>query len=169
MRGQEEEKMAGSVNKAVLIGRLGSDPEMRQTQSNTSVCNFTLATNENWRDKSGQNQESTEWHKIVVWGRQGEIANQYLSKGRLVYIEGRIQTRKYQDRDGNDRYSTEIVARDIQFLSSQGDNASQGTSQMGSQPSAQMGSQPSGFAPQSAPSGPSAPPADDFTEDDIPF
>ncbi len=153
--------MAGSVNKAVLIGRLGSDPEMRQTQSNTSVCNFSLATSENWRDQSGKNQERTEWHKVVVWGRQGEVANQYLSKGRLVYVEGRIQTRKYQDRDGNDRYSTEIVARDIQFLSGQNDNVSQGSSQ--------TGSQPSGFAPQSAPSGPAAPPADDFTEDDIPF
>jgi single-strand DNA-binding protein len=153
--------MAGSINKAILVGRLGRDPEMRQTQSNTSVCNFSLATDENWRDQSGQNQKNTEWHKIVVWGKQGEIAHKYLAKGRLVYVEGRIQTRKYTDKEGHERYSTEIVARDIQFLSSQGDNISEGASQ--------MGSAPSGVAPQSAPSGPSAPPAEDFTEDDIPF
>ncbi len=104
------------VNKAILIGHLGADPEMRQTGSSRSVCNFRVATSEQWTDQEGQRQERTEWHRIVVWGRQAEIANQYLRKGRQVYVEGRIQTREYTDRDGNQRRSTEIVAQSITFL-----------------------------------------------------
>lgn len=103
------------VNKALLIGRLGQKPEVRYTQGGQAVCNFTMATTETW-GSGEERKERTEWHRIVIWGRRGEIAAEYLDKGRLVYIEGRIQTRKWQDKDGNNRYTTEIVARDFQFL-----------------------------------------------------
>ncbi len=107
--------MAG-VNKAILVGNLGRDPELRQTPNGQSVVNFTLATSENWTDKSGERQERTEWHRIVVWGRTAEMCHQYLSKGRTVYIEGRIQTREWEDKDGNKRYTTEINAQTVQFI-----------------------------------------------------
>jgi single-strand DNA-binding protein len=107
--------MARGVNKAILIGNLGKDPEVRYTQNGTAVGNFTLATTE--RRKQGEEwTDHTEWHNIVAWGRQAELCSQYLQKGSTVYIEGRIQTRKWQDKDGNNRYSTEIVVNDIQFL-----------------------------------------------------
>jgi len=109
--------MAG-VNKVILVGRLGKDPELRSTTSGTSVCEFTIATGESWKGKDGQTQERTEWHRIVVWGRLGEICSKFLSKGRQVFLEGRIQTRSWEDKDGNKRYTTEIVARDVQFLGS---------------------------------------------------
>ena len=115
--------MARGVNKVILIGNLGKDPEIRYTQSGTAVANFTMATTESWGGKDGQErQEKTEWHNIVVWARLAEICNQYLSKGRQVYIEGRIQTRKWEDRDGNTRYTTEIVAQNMQMLGSRGDS-----------------------------------------------
>jgi single-strand DNA-binding protein len=107
--------MAG-VNKAILVGNLGRDPELRQTPNGQSVVNFTLATSENWTDKSGERQERTEWHRIVVWGRTAEMCHQYLSKGRTVYVEGRIQTREWEDKDGNKRYTTEINAQTVQFI-----------------------------------------------------
>jgi len=110
--------MAG-INKVILIGRLGSDPEVRYTPSGVAVANFNIATSEEWKDKdSGEKKERTEWHRIVVWRRLGEICGEYLSKGRQVYIEGRLQTRDWEDRDGNKRYTTEIVATDVQFLGS---------------------------------------------------
>ena len=108
--------MAG-INKAILIGRLGSDPEVRYTPSGVAVANFNIATSEEWKDKdTGEKKERTEWHRIVAWSKLGEICGEYLSKGRQVYIEGRIQTRSWEDRDGNKRYTTEIVATDVQFL-----------------------------------------------------
>jgi single-strand DNA-binding protein len=108
--------MAG-INKAILIGRLGSDPEVRYTPSGVAVANFNIATSEEWKDKdTGDKKERTEWHRIVAWSKLGEICGEYLSKGRQVYIEGRIQTRSWEDRDGNKRYTTEIVATDVQFL-----------------------------------------------------
>ena len=108
--------MAG-INKAILIGRLGSDPEVRYTPSGVAVANFSIATSEEWKDKdTGEKKERTEWHRIVAWRKLGEICGEYLSKGRQVYIEGRIQTRDWEDRDGNKRYTTEIVATDVQFL-----------------------------------------------------
>ena len=106
-----------ALNKAMIIGNLGDDPELRYTQSGTPVANMSIATNRRWTDDNGQKQEKTEWHKVVVFGRQAETCEQYLSKGRQVYVEGRIQTRKWEDRDGNNRYTTEIVARNVQFLS----------------------------------------------------
>ena len=110
--------MAG-VNKVILIGNLGRDPELRYTQNGQAVVNFTLATSENWNDKStGERVERTEWHRIVVWGRTGEMCAQYLSKGRTVYIEGRIQTREWEDKEGQKRRTTEINAQTVQFLGS---------------------------------------------------
>lgn len=119
---QEENSMAGSVNKVILIGRLGKDPEMRFTPNGRAVTNFTMATNENWTDQSGEKQERTEWHRIVTWGKLAENCAKLLSKGKQVYIEGRIQTRAWDDRDGNKRYTTEVVANAMQILSP-GDNA----------------------------------------------
>jgi len=107
-----------SVNKVILIGNLGRDPELRYTQGGQGVANFTLATNERWRDKDGQNQERTEWHRIVVWGKQAENCAQYLQKGRSCYIEGRLQTREWEDKEGNKRQTTEIVAQNVTFLGS---------------------------------------------------
>jgi single-strand DNA-binding protein len=108
-----------SVNKAIILGNLGRDPELRHTQAGKAVCTLRLATNEVWSDASGERQERTEWHTVVVWGRSAENCNQYLKKGRTVFIEGRIQTRKWQDKEGNDRYSTEIVADRVQFIGGQ--------------------------------------------------
>lgn len=107
--------MAG-VNKAILVGNLGRDPELRHTPNGQAVVNFTLATSESWTDKSGERQERTEWHRIVVWGRQAEMCAQYLSKGRTVYVEGRIQTREWEDKEGAKRYTTEINASNVNFI-----------------------------------------------------
>ncbi len=104
------------VNKIILIGRLGADPEVRYTQEGAMVTNFRLATDEQWRDKSGERVQRTEWHRIVTFGKLAEICGNYLAKGRLVYIEGRIQTRSWDDRDGNKRYTTEIIAQNMQML-----------------------------------------------------
>jgi single-strand DNA-binding protein len=106
------------VNKVILIGRLGKDPEVRYTPSGTSVANFSMATSEEWKDReTGEKQERTEWHRIVAWRRLGEICGEYLHKGSQIYIEGRLQTRSWEDRDGNKRYTTEIVAQNMQMLS----------------------------------------------------
>ena len=105
-----------SVNRVTLIGNLGRDPELRYTQSGQAVTNFSVATNEKWKDKDGQLQERTEWHRINVWGKSAENCAQYLSKGRSVYIEGRLQTRDWEDREGNKRQTTEVVAQRVQFL-----------------------------------------------------
>ncbi len=99
-----------SLNKVLLIGNLGKDPDLRYTPSGRAVANFSIATNEQWKDKEGQTQTRTEWHNIVVWGRQAEIAKDYLRKGKQIYLEGRLQTRNYDDKDGNKRYITEIVS-----------------------------------------------------------
>ncbi len=107
--------MAG-INKAILVGRLGKDPEIKYTPNGTAVTNFTIATSENYKDKEGQKQERTEWHRIVAFGKLAEICGEYLAKGKQVYIEGRIQTRSWDDKDGNKRYMTEIVANTMQML-----------------------------------------------------
>ena len=108
--------MAGGVNKVILVGNLGADPDMRYTPSGQGVCELRVATSESWNDKNGQRQERTEWHRIVVWGKRAEVCSKYLSKGRQVYVEGRIQTRTYDDKDGNKKYITEVIAADVQFL-----------------------------------------------------
>ena len=108
------------VNKVILIGNLGADPEVRYSQSGTAVANFRIATTETWKKQDGSKEELTEWHRIVAFGRLGEICGEYLSKGSKVYIEGRLQTRKWDDRDGNTRYTTEIVAREMKILTPRG-------------------------------------------------
>jgi single-strand DNA-binding protein len=112
--------MGAGINRVILVGHLGADPELRHTPSGASVCNFSIATNESWTDKSGEKQERTEWHRIIVWGRTGEACSKHLGKGRQVYVEGRIQTRKWDDKDGITRYLTEIVAQHVQFLGGNG-------------------------------------------------
>ena len=112
--------MAG-VNKAILVGRLGADPEVRYTNSGTAVANFNMATSVNFTDKNGEKTEKTEWHRIVAFGRLGEICGEYLSKGKQVYIEGRLQTREWEDRDGNKKRTTEIVAGTMQMLGAASD------------------------------------------------
>jgi len=108
--------MAG-VNKVILVGRLGRDPEVRYTPNGVAIANFSIATSEEWKDKdTGEKQERTEWHRIVAWRRLGEICGEYLHKGSQVYIEGRLQTREWEDRDGNKRYTTEVVAQNMQML-----------------------------------------------------
>lgn len=112
------------VNKVILVGRLGQDPETKYMPSGDCVCNFSLATSESWKDKqSGENVEKTEWHRVVMFRRLAEIAGEYLRKGSQVYIEGKLKTRKWQDRDGNDRYTTEIEAREMQMLDSRGSSS----------------------------------------------
>lgn len=108
------------VNKAIILGNLGKDPELRYTPSGLAIARFPVATNERWLDQSNQRQERTEWHNIVVFGKQAENCGQYLSKGRQVFVEGSIRTRSYEDKDGNKRYVTEIVARDVRFLGAVG-------------------------------------------------
>jgi len=114
--------MAG-VNKVILVGNLGKDPELRYTPSGQAVATFSLATGRKWKDKEGQMQDQTDWHNIVTWGRQAEIAKEYLKKGSPIFIEGRIQYRTYNDRDGNKRYITEIVAQSLQMLGRKGAEA----------------------------------------------
>jgi len=114
--------MARGVNKVILIGNLGQDPELRYTGSGTAVCNMRLATNESYKDSDGQLVEKTEWHNIVAWARLAEICNEYLNKGSQVYFEGQLQTRSWDDRDGNTRYTTEVKAREMMILSSRGDS-----------------------------------------------
>ena len=109
-----------SVNKVILVGNLGRDPELRYTQQGQAVANFTLATNENWTSKSGEREERTEWHRVVAWGRTAELCAEYLAKGRTVYVEGRLQTREWEDREGQKRRTTEIVAQTVQFLGGRG-------------------------------------------------
>jgi single-strand DNA-binding protein len=139
-----------SVNKAILIGRLGKDPELRYTPSGKAVTSFSLATTERWTGADGQRNESTTWHNIIAWGKQAELLKEYLSKGREVYIEGRIDNRSYEDKEGNKRYISEIVVQNFSFIGSRGD-------------------QESGPRRESEPSPP--PPSDDLgsSDDDLPF
>jgi single-strand DNA-binding protein len=152
-----------SVNKVILVGRLGRDPETRYTGGGQAVANFSVATDETYKDKAGDRQKRTEWHKIVVWGKQAEIAQQYLKKGSLVFIEGRIQSREWQDKEGQKRTSFEIVASNFRMLGGRGDGGGSGSGGGGSR--AEEHDQPA--------------PADDFgggttsgpeiSDEDIPF
>jgi single-strand DNA-binding protein len=113
--------MARGINKVILVGNLGADPETRYTQSGSAVCNVRIATSESWKDKqTGENQERTEWHQVVFFGRLGEIAAEYLRKGSQIYVEGSLRTRKWQGKDGQDRYTTEIIGNEMQMLGSRG-------------------------------------------------
>ena len=115
--------MAGSINKVILVGRLGKDPETRFTPSGKAVTNFSMATSESWKDAGGERQEKTEWHKVQIWGPLAEISAKYLSKGKLVYIEGRLQSRSWDADDGSKRYTTEIIANNMTMLGATGDNS----------------------------------------------
>lgn len=148
----------GSVNKVILVGNLGRDPEVRYTQGGSPVANFTLATNEVWTDKAGSRQERTEWHRIVVWGKTAEIARDHLAKGKQVYIEGALQTRQWEDRDGNKRNTTEIKATRLVLLGRA--EAGSPMEGRGAAPEARGGGHDPG-----GPSGDEAPPP----EEDIPF
>jgi single-strand DNA-binding protein len=130
-----------SVNKVILVGRLGRDPETRYTGGGQAVANFSVATDESYKDRNGERQKRTEWHKIVVWGKQAEIAQQYLKKGSLVFIEGRIQSREWQDKEGQKRTSFEIVASNFRMLGGRGDagGASGGSSRGGDDVESQAG------------------------------
>ncbi len=171
--------MARGVNKVILVGNLGADPETRFTASGSAVSNLSLATSRSWRDKqSGETKEDTEWHRIVTFGRTAEIAGEYLKKGSKVYIEGRLQTRKWQDKSGQDKWTTEIVAEDLQMLDSRGMGGGGGSTASFDQTqdrnprqqqgggSQQQGGGSYGGGSQGNAGGP--PPADDF-DDDIPF
>ena len=157
------------VNKVILVGRLGRDPELRYTQGGQPVANFTLATNERWTGKDGERQERTEWHRIVAWGKLAELCGEYLSKGRQVYLEGRLQTREWEDKEGNKRSTTEINAGTIQFLGSRNDTGAGGDSgSYGDAPSGSGGSGGSGGP--GGPGEPSGPPSGGAGgDDDIPF
>lgn len=145
--------MARGINKVIIVGNLGQDPETRYMPSGSAVTNFTVATNESWKDKqTGEQKDRTEWHRVAMFNRLAEIAAEYLRKGSQVYIEGKLRTRKWQDRDGNDRWTTEIIADEMQMLGGRGG----GSAPMNQDPG--PGSEP-------APSGSDS---DDF-DDDIPF
>lgn len=163
-------EMARGVNKAIVVGNLGKDPETRFMPNGNAVCEITVATSENWKDRDGNQQERTEWHRIVAYGRLAEIMGEYLRKGRQVYIEGRIQTEKWQDKEGRDRYTTKIIANEMQMLGGRDSmGGSGGESSFGGGRPAQSQQAPqsaSQAASQSAPA--SAQPVDDF-DDDIPF
>lgn len=164
--------MARGINKVILIGNLGQDPDVRYTAGGTAVANLRIATSESWRDKqTGEQRENTEWHTVVLFGKTAEIASQYLKKGRQVYIEGRLQTRKWQDKEGNDRYSTEIVANDMQMIGGAGGGGSAsydgGDSYGGGAPAPRAQSGGGGGGGRQAP--PPPPAGQDFDDDDIPF
>jgi len=157
-----------SVNKVILIGNLGRDPEVRYMPSGDAMTNLNLATTDTWKDKSGEKQEKTEWHRVVMFGKQAEVAGEYLRKGSPVYIEGRLQTRKWTDKEGHERYTTEIVADRMQMLGSRGaTGGAGGTEQMNRDDDAGPTS------PAAGPSAKKAAPAKagnfDDLEDDIPF
>lgn len=145
------------VNKVILVGHLGKDPEVRYSPGGSAVANFSLATSEQFKDRDGNKQERTEWHRVVLFGRQAEIAGEYLRKGRMAYVEGRLQTRKWTDKDGQERYTTEIVGDRLQLLGGRDDRDEDRGSQSHSQRPASGG----GSAPRPEPE-------DDFS-DDIPF
>ena len=161
------------LNKVTLIGRLGADPEVRYMPSGGAVANITLATNFRWKDKAGEKKESTEWHRVVFFNRLAEIAGEYLKKGGQVYVEGRLQTRKWQAQDGQDRYTTEIVATEMHML----DSRTGGTANFGGEMPANAevsGSKPT-YQPKSTPAAgsinsmPPSPPSYEDFDDDIPF
>lgn len=151
--------MARGINKVILIGNLGADPDTRHTAGGNAVTNLSVATSETWRDRqTGEQRENTEWHKVVLFGKLGEIAGEYLRKGSKVYLEGRLQTRKWQDRDGNDRWTTEVIANEMQMLDSRG----------GSAPMPGGGNDNDEYSrSETPPASPNAGP--DSLEDDIPF
>jgi single-strand DNA-binding protein len=181
MKGRQA--MARGVNKVILIGNLGADPETRAMPSGSTVANLRIATTENWKDRtSGENQERTEWHRVALFGKLAEIASEYLRKGSQVYIEGSLRTRKWQDKQGNERYSTEIVGNEMQMLGGRGGGGGAGggggggegygsrggEGGSGSRGGGRQGPPPDEYGEPAAPSGGSGSRSEDF-DDDIPF
>lgn len=152
--------MARGVNKAILVGNLGKDPEVSYLPSGQSVTKFSLATSRSYKDKNGELKDETEWHNIVAWGKLGEICAQYLAKGRQAYVEGRIQTRSWEGRDGNKRYTTEIIAENVQMLGGRGEGPGEPVASRA--PAAARNASP----PDDGSHDPGPP---DITDDDIPF
>jgi len=157
--------MARGINKVILVGNLGNDPEVRYANNGSAIANISVATTDSWKDKNtGEQQEKTEWHRVVMFNRLGEIAGEYLKKGSQVYIEGRLQTRKWQDQSGQDRYTTEIVANEMQMLGGRGGGSDMSGGGYQAQPAQKPQQQGQGGAqPASQPQ-----PSNDF-DDDIPF
>ena len=160
-----------SVNKVILVGRLGRDPETRYTGAGQAVANFSVATDESYKDKNGERQKRTEWHKIVVWGKQAEIAQQYLKKGSLIFIEGRIQSREWQDKEGQKRTSFEIVASNFRMLGGRAEGAAAGGGGMGGGASRGGDDMESHAAPAEDSYGGGGAPAGgpEISDEDIPF
>jgi single-strand DNA-binding protein len=156
-----------SVNKVIILGNLGRDPETRYTTGGDAVTNLRIATSEQWKDKNGEKQEKTEWHQVVLFGRQAEIAGEYLKKGRSVYIEGRLQTRKYTDKEGVEKYSTEVVADRMQLLGGKGEGGG-GDADFGGGASAAPAPRRESSGGAAKPAGAAKKNSDDF-DDDIPF
>jgi single-strand DNA-binding protein len=163
--------MARGINKVILIGNLGQDPESRSTPGGTTVTNLRIATSESWKDKtSGEMKEQTEWHTVVLWNRLGEVAAEYLRKGSQVFIEGRLRTRKWQDKTGNDRYTTEIVASEMQMLGGRGGGGAAASETRDSRdPGVESGGGQAGGGPGAGGAGRSAPTTAGDFDDDIPF
>ena len=155
-----------SVNRAILVGRLGRDPETRYTSGGQAVCNFPLATDETYKDRNGERQKRTEWHRIVVWGKQAEIAQQYLHKGSLIFVEGRIQTRQWDDREGQKRTTVEIVASNFRMLGGRGEGGG-----IAAGASAGAGAGTGDMEPQAgaAAAGAEEMPSTEISDEDIPF
>jgi single-strand DNA-binding protein len=165
--------MARGVNKVILIGNLGADPETRYSASGTAMCTVSLATSESWKDKqTGENQERTEWHRVKFFGRLAEIAGEYLKKGRQVYIEGSSRSGKYTDKEGIERWSTDIIANEMQMLGGPGEGGGRGEGGGDYRARQSQGRPASASAPAAGGSRPAAPPAQEhggFEDDDIPF
>jgi single-strand DNA-binding protein len=162
--------MAGGVNKVILIGNLGADPEVRFTPGGQAVANFRIATSESWTDKNGQKQERTEWHRIVVWGKLAELCGEYLKKGRQCFVEGRLQTREWTDKEGRKQYTTEVVAQNVRFLG--GGAGERGARRGGGAPAGdEFGPPPPGMEDGAPMNGGGAPAVRNGAagEDDVPF
>jgi single-strand DNA-binding protein len=155
----------GTVNKVIIVGNLGRDAELRYTPGGAAVSTLSLATTDVWNDKAGQRQEKTEWHRVVLWGKQAETLKDYLLKGRQIYVEGRLQTRQWDDKDGNKRYTTEIRSDRVVLLGGRGGNTGEGSGGGGDYGSPRS----SGSSSSSSTSGGSPGPPPELTEDDIPF
>jgi len=173
-----------AINKVILIGNLGQNPEIKYTPNGQAICNLSIATNESWTDKNGQKQEKTEWHRVVVFGKLAELCSQYLQKGRQAYIEGKLQTRSWQDKDNQTRYTTEVVAQSVQFLGGNAgagagrgnnDNSAAQGNNYGSNNTSGGGAPAYGAAPQDMSNNnpnvgnSSFPGEPTFTEEDVPF
>ena len=155
----------GTVNKVIIVGNMGRDAEVRYTPGGAAVATLSLATTDVWNDKAGQRQEKTEWHRVVLWGKQAETLKDYLLKGRQIYVEGRLQTRQWDDKDGNKRYTTEIRSDRVVLLGGRGGNTGEGSGGGGDYGSPRS----SGSSSSSSTSGGSPGPPPELTEDDIPF